>query len=149
MFFGTETEMVLTPEHLQGSFAILTVGLIISVILFMAELLTYHFILPCWRYYHQDSVADNDKSSPTLSSDLTSKRKRHKKNQKANLNKESDTISLAKQPEDIVISWQTNEIIQEVPIQKDVRFTPLKPRIIQNRQTGFNQQADELFTFLK
>ncbi|XP_037809204.1 glutamate receptor ionotropic, delta-2 [Lucilia sericata] len=125
-----EIVIVLTTQHLQGPFAILILGIMISTVLFLGELLTFYIIQPCWQK-HQNSTLNTDKTMGANSKKKKREKRKQKKTQK------SKKIKLKKPYErledEIVIPWSA-AISYDVQISKGIRFTPLKRRIIDNRE---------------
>ncbi|XP_065366791.1 uncharacterized protein Ir60a [Calliphora vicina] len=135
-----EIDIVLTTQHLQGPFAILIVGVIISTSLFLGELLNFYIIQPCWEKRQNDvsNTEDND-----LKENLK-KKKRDKGKQKEKKKKTKIKKTAEKLQDEIVIPWDDQDSYDGL-VKKGIRFTPLKRRIIDNHENILRSGDDVVF----
>ncbi|XP_075167393.1 ionotropic receptor 60a [Haematobia irritans] len=102
-----EKVIVLTMDHLQGAFSILSLGIGVSIILFVGELMVFHLYKPLMTRYSRINKKSLKKSKKVAKKKPHPKDKKHK---------------LSKPVQEIVISWE------EINRQTDMRFTPVKRR---------------------
>uniref|UniRef100_A0A1I8PFB4 Ionotropic glutamate receptor C-terminal domain-containing protein n=2 Tax=Stomoxys calcitrans TaxID=35570 RepID=A0A1I8PFB4_STOCA len=103
-----EKVIVLTMEHLDGAFFILSLGIGVSVALFVGELMAFHRFGPCLQ-------------KPCGQQAKPKKKKRRTKHRKHEEGKDKQPPKAVKE---IVLSWEEHNI------HKDMRFTPIKRRKI-------------------
>lgn len=108
--FVIEKVIVLTMDHLQGAFSILSVGVCASVGLFLGELLAFYLCLPCAKKHSKGSSGyGKSHNSKKLRKKKRSKRDKERK-QKSEL--------------ELILAWN------EINLQQDMGFTPLKRKVI-------------------